>query len=201
MTTDLSPVTETEMRTFAERMVSSFVSLSDQARQLTELQAEMNTIKQDMDYQRSRLEAVLNENASLQSQIQTLVAERDNARREAADNLALAKQFENDHERVKYTVDHLQNRLNHSREENENLQSQAVTLRNELADTNSKLTHATTKLTKLQEHFRSVFEEAQEAAGNSGPSHWPSVQAAVQQPEPPTGPYPGPYGNTSEVKF
>lgn len=169
MTTDVSPVTENEMRHFAERMVTSFVSLSQQAVQLIQVREELARLQTDVQYQRDRLEAVLGENANLQSQIQTVVAERDNARREAADNLALAQVFERERDQARAEVGHWRDSAEHRQNRVNALMDEAANHRSVVSDLTSKLTRAEAKLAKLQEHYRSVFEEAQVQADANPP--------------------------------
>lgn len=179
ITNEVNPVTENEMRNFAERMVTSFVSLSEQAKELVAVRNELNGLRSEINYQKDRLEAVLNENSSLQSQIQTVVAERDNARREQADNLALAKQYEQERDEARHRVQRLQETVTHKERAINDLHAENDRLRKLASNTELELATANAKLTKLQDHFKSVFEpEAKQADAN------PPVQAVAQSPEP-----------------
>lgn len=74
MTNPLSPVvTENEMRSFADRMVTMVVSHSEQARELGDLQTRFN----DLDI---RVREFTTRNEALRNQVDILVSERDQLR-------------------------------------------------------------------------------------------------------------------------
>lgn len=74
----VNPVSETEMRSFFDRIATGFVSLSEQAKALAELRPEVDQIRRELDQLRAERE-------SLRDQIDTLVSERDTARREVVE--------------------------------------------------------------------------------------------------------------------
>lgn len=78
-----------EVRTLAERFVTSFVSLSEQAEQLKEVTEHVRVLTE-------RVNQFETENAALRNEIHTLVAERDKARAEANEWANQAHQYEND---------------------------------------------------------------------------------------------------------
>ena len=143
--------------------------LSRTVEPLKKVQAEVYQLKSDMAYQRDRLETVLAENSNLQQQVQTVVAERDNARREVEDNKVLAQVYERERDEARRENESLRNQLAHFANNLDGQREVNGRQRQELGDTQYKLIKAEAKLAKLQEHFRSVFEEAQAVADANPP--------------------------------
>lgn len=93
----INPVTEAEVRTVAERLVTTFVSLSNQSKELAELQIRFSSL----EYRVTNLSEA---NERLKSQVDILVSERDAARKEVQEVTSLLKVAEDEREKAKEEV-------------------------------------------------------------------------------------------------
>lgn len=101
-----------EVRTLAERFVTSFVSLSEQAEQLKEVTEHVRVLTE-------RVNQFETENAALRNEIHTLVAERDKARAEANEWATLANTYERERNEARNEVENLDNRVRSLSDQND----------------------------------------------------------------------------------
>ena len=100
----INPVTEAEVRNIAERLVTSFVNLSEQSKELADLKARFYNVE-------LRLNSLLESNERMKAQIDTLVSERDQARASAAENLELARTYEQERDVARQEKQEVQAKL------------------------------------------------------------------------------------------
>lgn len=138
MTTNVSPVTENEMRNFADRMVTMVVSHSQQAHDLSDLRSRFDSLE-------GQVKSLISDNESQRSQIETLVAERDKARADANDALNMYEAEEKAHHATKGSLADTQNKLNWSQ--------------NDLVSARSNNLDLTTKLEAAQKDNANLISE------------------------------------------
>lgn len=108
-----NPVTENEMSTFMGRLSSTLVGYSRQAVEIEELKVALKELS-------DRVTSLVAEASNLRQEIYRTVGERDQARREAAENLEMAQTYEKERNEARLQVADLANRLDgvtHNREE------------------------------------------------------------------------------------
>lgn len=98
-------MTESEMRAFFERLISSFVAASDTHKKLEVLSA-------NYDETQRRVTEVSSANAQLKQELYTTVTERDKARNEASDNKALADIYRNEREQARNALHEMTTKAN-----------------------------------------------------------------------------------------
>lgn len=108
---NVNPVTENEMREFFDRIVTNFVSHSAQAQKLPDIQRQLDDLS-------NRLTSLTQTNDNLKNQIETLVAERDRARKDALDNHNGWITESNDHDGTQKKLQEAQSQLEWANRDN-----------------------------------------------------------------------------------
>ncbi len=153
------------MRQFAERMVTSFVDLSKQSRELVELQARFSSLEY-------RVNELVGSNERLKAQIDTIIAERDKARQEVAEVTALLKVAENEREQAKADTkdwqtkhDSAQSKLDRREEDYSALYANYSKSLQSGSEARNHLTAATRELETTKAELATVRAEATTAKG------------------------------------
>ena len=155
-----SPVSEVEMRNFFDRFATSFVSLSQQATQLADLQSRFN----DLD---ARVASLVGDNERLRNQVQTLVAERDAARVDAQEAWKIAEEEGTAKDNALRRVHELEGQLQSSRERIDRLDADCNRAWSKVADTertNIELTESLARAERNAKEGWNAFEAANEKA-------------------------------------
>jgi chromosome segregation ATPase len=159
MTTQVSPVTENDMRQFAEKVITSFVSLSEQARELVNLRQTVNDMK-------TTLEKLVGDNDGLRAQVETLVVERDKYQTEARDNADLLRMESNDHSSTRAELTQAKNNIIEYEADLSNARNALTQAREALVNAQDEARTQRDTITNLTQQFEQAKADGQAGWNN-----------------------------------
>lgn len=157
-TATFSPVTESEMRDFFNRLISTIVHHSQTDKELQEL-------KQRFEDLNSRVTSLVAENEALRRDMYSVTVEKDRAMQQVKDTEALANSYAHDLSRVREELAQVSRHLHETVEQREQARAEASAAKD--------------KLSTLQNFFRKMFDAEELKATVTPEVPQPTPQAEV----------------------
>lgn len=180
----LNPSPENDAMSLSTALQRAATFVVDQSRQAAEYQRSIEELRQQIAQVKSDVQSALAEQQRLRDELYRTVSERDAAKKEAADNKALAESYSHDLDNTRGQLDAVTKerddykaRLGSTEYDLNNRTNDRDYWRSRAERAEKAHEEASAKLAKMQESFKAIFEPAQEVQAASTVSAHPVQQA------------------------